>query len=245
VKPPLVCVIVACFSFSSAHALSPPLRESVYVQRLFKFSGNLNQTQRGVTGGTVALHFKMYNQPYGGSPYWQETQSVHPDAEGGYTVLLGETTMGGLPTDIVAPGGIHWLGVQVSGQPEQPRMLLVEMPPPFKPDPVSAISSASESATQNRATERRITLLLSTMFLIGTLMICVEVVKWWKRRMEQYGPPPFAHLIRYVAGPERLWRATQVLGFPLSGSRAIPGGLPHSAQSIDIDIDEDQPKKAA
>jgi hypothetical protein len=243
VKPPLVCVIVACFSFSSAHALSPPLRESVYVQRLFKFSGNLNQTQGGVTGGTVALHFKMYNQPYGGSPYWQETQSVHPDAEGGYTVLLGETTMGGLPTDIVAPGGIHWLGVQVSGQPEQPRMLLVEMPPPFKPDPVSAISPASESATQNHATERHITLLLSTMFLIGTLMICVEVVKWWKRRMEQYGPPPFAHLIRYVAGPERLWRATQVLWFPLSGSRAIPGRLPHSAQSIDID--EDQPKKAA
>ena len=32
---------------------------------------------------------------------------MHPDAEGGYTVLRDETTMGGLPADIVAPGGIH------------------------------------------------------------------------------------------------------------------------------------------
>ncbi len=40
-------------------------------------------------GGTVALHFMMYNEPYGGAAYWRETQNVRPDAEGGYTVLLG------------------------------------------------------------------------------------------------------------------------------------------------------------
>jgi len=241
VKLPLVCLIVTCFSFSSAHALSPPFRESVNVQRLFKFSGNLTETQRGFLGGTIALHFRMYNEPDGGSAYWQETQNVHPDAEGGYTVLLGETTMGGLPADIVAPDGIHWLGVQVSGQPEQPRLLLVEMPSAFKPDLMSSTSSVSKNATQNRATERHITLLLSTMFLIGTLMMCVEVVKWWKRRMEQYGPPPLANLISYIPGSERLWRATQVLWFPLSDPRAIRGRLHHSVQSID----DDRPKKAA
>lgn len=99
----------------------------------------------------------MYNQPYGGSAYWQETQNVHPDAEGGYTVLLGETTMGGLPADIVAPGGIHWLGVQVSGQPEQPRMLLVEMPFKFKPDPVvlpPQSAKARRQVAQPNATSR-------------------------------------------------------------------------------------------
>jgi hypothetical protein len=248
VKLPLVCLIVAGFSLSSAHALSPPFRESVNVQRLFKFSGNLTETHPGVMGGTVALHFMMYNQPYGGSAYWQETQNVHPDAEGGYTVLLGETTMGGLPADILAPGGIHWLGVQVSGQAEQPRLLLVEMPSTFKPDPMSATSSASQSAPQNRARERHMTLLLSTMFLIGTLMMCVEVVKWWKRRMEQYGPPPLANLISYIPGPERLWRATQVLWFPISDPRDMRGRSPHSVQSTDMDsihIDEDRPKKTA
>ena len=217
------------------------------MQRLFKFSGNLTETQPGVIGGTVALHFMMYNQPYGGSAYWQETQNVHPDADGGYTVLLGETTLGGLPADIVAPGGIHWLGVQVSGQPEQPRLLLVEMPSTFKPDPMSATSSVSKSATQNHGTERTITILLSTMFLIGTLMTCVEVVKWWKRRMEQYGPPPLANLIHYISGPGRLWRATQVLWFPLSDPRAIRGRLHHSVQSIDSaqSIDDDRSTKAA
>jgi hypothetical protein len=177
----------------------------------------------------------MYPKTMEGSEYWQETQNVHPDAEGGYTVLLGQTTLGGLPADIVAPGGIHWVGVQVSGQPEQPRMLLVELPSALKSDPINSRPQVSGSATQNRATERHITLLLSTMFLIGTLMMCMEMVKWWKKRMEQYGPPPLANLISYIPGPERLWRATQVFWFPLSDPRAIRGRLPHSVQSIDDD----------
>jgi len=80
----------------------------------------------------------MYNEPYGGAAYWQGTQNVRPDAEGGYTVLLGETTLGGLPADIVAPGGMLWLGVQVSGQPEQPRMLLVELPSTLKSDSIGS-----------------------------------------------------------------------------------------------------------
>jgi hypothetical protein len=192
-------------------------------------------------GGTVALHFVMYDEPYGGSAYWQETQNVRLDAEGGYTVLLGETTLGGLPADIIAPGGMHWLGVRVSGQPEQPRMLLVELPSTLKSDPMSSRLPVRESAMGNHAAERHMTLLLSTMFLVGTLMMCVEVVKWWKRRMEQYGPPPLANLISYIPGPERLWRATQVLWFPLSNLRAIRGQLQHSVQSSD----DDRPKKAA
>jgi len=97
------------------------------VQRLFKFSGTLTETQRSFMGGTVALHFMMYNEPYGGAAYWQETQER---ASGCRRRLHGPawTTLGGLPADIVAPGGMLWLGVQVSGQPEQPRMLLVELP---------------------------------------------------------------------------------------------------------------------
>jgi hypothetical protein len=241
VKLPLVCLIVAAFVPASAHAVSPPLRESVNVQRLFKFSGNLTEGQRESIGGTVALHFTMYSEPYGGSPYWQETQKVQPDAEGGYTVLLGETTLGGLPADIFAPGGIHWLGVQISGQPKQPRMLLVEMPSTFKPDTISSTAPVSGSATPNRGTERYITLLLLTMFLVGIFLMCVEVVKWWKRRMEQYGPPPLANLISYIPDRERLWRATQVLWFPLSDLRATRERLNHPVQSID----EDGPKKAA
>jgi len=198
-------------------------------------------------GGTVALHFMMYDEPYGGSAYWQETQNVRLDAEGGYTVLLGETTLGGLPADIIAPGGMHWLGVRVSGQPEQPRMLLVELPSTLKSDPMSSRLPVRESAMGNHAAERHMTLLLSTMFLVGTLMMCVEVVKWWKRRMEQYGPPPLANLISYIPGPERLWRATQVLWFPLSDPRAIRGRLHHSVQSIDSaqSIDDDRSTKAA
>ncbi len=55
----------------------------------------------------------------------------------------------------------------------------------------------------NRAAERHMTLLLLTNFLIGTLMMCVEVIKWWKKRMEQYEPPPLANLISYIPDRER------------------------------------------
>ena len=211
------------------------------MQRLFKFSGNLAETQRGYIGSRVTLHFMMYSEPYGGSAYWQEAQSVHLDAEGRYTVLLGETTPGGLPADIVAPGTMHWLGVHASGQPEQPRMLLVESPYTLKSDPLGSSSSVGESTAQNRPTERHITLLLSTMFLLGIFLMCVEVLKWWKKRMEQYGPPPLANLISYIPGPGRLWRATQVLWFPLSDNHGIRGSLKHSVQNID----DNQPKKVA
>jgi hypothetical protein len=189
----------------------------------------------------------MYREPYAGSAYWQETQNVHPDGEGGYTVLLGETTMGGLPADIFAPGGRHWLGVQVSGQPEQPRMLLVEMPSTFKPDTMSSTSWVGEGTPQSPRSERYMTLLLSTMFVVGILLMCVEVVKWWKRRMEQFGPPPLANLIGYIPDPERLWRATRVLWFPVPDLRAARGRLRRPVQGVDSvkGASGDRPQKAA
>ena len=80
------------------------------------------------------------------------------------------------------------------------------------------------------------------MFLAGTAMASAEVVKWWKARMEQYEPPPLANLISYVPGPERRWRATQMLWFPLARLRAVRGPLQPSVQSID---DDDRPSNAA
>lgn len=124
-----VCLFVFCVSVSSAQQPPPPPSDTVHVRRVFKFRGTLAPSPPAPIIGAVTLRFSMYDQPDGGAAYWQETQSVHPGAQGSYTVLLGETTPGGLPSRAFAASEDHWLGVQLSGNPEQPRILLVELPP--------------------------------------------------------------------------------------------------------------------
>src|SRR5262245_16712373 len=89
-------IVIGWFSLSSAQELSPGSSWSVERQRLFEFSGTLTDT-RGFTG-TIALLFRIYNQPYGGSASWEEIQNVRPDAQGRYTVLLGSTDPGDCQT---------------------------------------------------------------------------------------------------------------------------------------------------
>jgi hypothetical protein len=57
-----------------------------------------------------------------------ETQNVELDENGIYTVLLGSSSNEGLPLDLFASGEARWLGLQVQGQAEQPRVLLVAVP---------------------------------------------------------------------------------------------------------------------
>jgi hypothetical protein len=98
------------------------------VLRLIRFSG----TARGQSGrpltGTVGATFALYAEQEGGSPLWLETQNVELNAQGHYTVLLGATSSEGLPLDVFASGEARWLGIQVQGQAEQPRILLVSVP---------------------------------------------------------------------------------------------------------------------
>ena len=243
-----VCLIVGVASLSPAQELSPRVGDSANVQHLVKFSGTLPYT-RGFIPGMVALHFKMYDEPYGGAAYWQETQNAPTDAQGRYTILLGDSTLGGLPAEIFEPGKVHWLAVQVSGQPEQPRILLVGLPATSQSDPIRSSGSVSESATRMDPTERYITLLLSTMFMVGVGLTYIEARKWWKARMEQYGPPPFANLLSSIPSRDRLQHGIQALrSFLAEGFRAIRGGSQRSIESIGQSlqsIDDDRPNTAA
>jgi len=106
---------------------------------------------------------------------------------------------------------------------------------------VSAKTSAGE-VPLHQATDRYITLLLAIMFVVGMGLTYLEMRKWWKTRMEQFQPPPLANLISYIPGPDKRWRATQVLPFSLSDLRAIRERLQHSMQNM---MDDDRPKKSA
>jgi hypothetical protein len=102
-----------------ANAIVPPL---------INFSGVLTDTGGKPLTRIVGVTFSLYQQQQDGAPLWLETQNVTPDATGHYSVTLGATTSEGVPPSLFTSGEVHWLGIQVEGQGEQPRVLLVSAP---------------------------------------------------------------------------------------------------------------------
>lgn len=91
------------------------------VPHLVKFSGILRNSTTN-----IALTFAIYDSNDSPSPLWTERQSVMPDETGHYSVLLGSATE--IPDTLFSAGDARWLGIQVSGEPEQPRIALVSVP---------------------------------------------------------------------------------------------------------------------
>ena len=77
---------------------------------------------------------------------WMETQNVTPDSNGQYSVILGSTTATGLPDDLFSQQEQRWLGVQVQGQAEQARVLLVSVPYAFKAHEAETLGGLPASA---------------------------------------------------------------------------------------------------
>ncbi len=66
----------------------------------------------------VNLTFSIYDQETGGSPLWTQTlNGVQPDANGQFSVILGED-MNWITHDVLT-GGQLWLGIQVQGDAEE------------------------------------------------------------------------------------------------------------------------------
>jgi hypothetical protein len=93
---------------------------------MVRYSAVLPDGSGAVRSGVVTLTFSLYSDPYTGSSLWSEQQSVSVNAEGRYTVLLGAATP--LNAGVFPSGEQRWLGVQVGGDPELPRVLLASQP---------------------------------------------------------------------------------------------------------------------
>jgi hypothetical protein len=129
------------------------------VPPLVNFSGALTTANGKPLTGTVGVTFSLYTEQQGGAPLWLETQNVQPDKTGHYSVALGSASSQGLPASVFASGEARWLGVQVQGQAEQPRVLLMSVPYALKAldaetiggKPASAfmLSPASNSKSQS------------------------------------------------------------------------------------------------
>src|SRR5262249_50013017 len=100
------------------------------VPALIKFGGVLIDVNGKALMGTQSVSFGLYQDQSGGAPLWQETQNVQVDEQGRYAVLLGSGDPNGLPLDLFRSGDSRWLGIQanVTGESEQPRVLLVSVP---------------------------------------------------------------------------------------------------------------------
>jgi hypothetical protein len=98
------------------------------VPRLINFSGKVVDVQRKPLPGVAGATFAIYKDQEGGVPLSMETQNVQADKTGRYTVQLGASKSAGLPMELFASGEARWLSVQLSGEAEQPRSLLLSVP---------------------------------------------------------------------------------------------------------------------
>src|SRR5580692_11125065 len=101
---------------------------SSQVPPLVNFNGVLADANGKPLTGTVGVTFYLFQDQQGGAPLWLETQNVQADKTGHYSVALGSASSQGLPASVFASGEARWLGVQVQGQAEQPRVLLMSVP---------------------------------------------------------------------------------------------------------------------
>ena len=96
--------------------------------RLVNLSGIFQPANGQPAAGVHAVTLAIYTEETGGSPVWEETQSVAVDAEGRYTLLIGATQTDGLPLGVFASGEAQWLGITFQGEAEGPRLRFTSVP---------------------------------------------------------------------------------------------------------------------
>jgi hypothetical protein len=138
-------LLVVCSLLSQAQQTVATNTNGV-VPPLVNYSGALSDENGKPLTGVVAVTFSLYPEQTGGSALWMETQNVQLDRSGHYTVMLGSTSSTGLPADIFVAGEAHWLGVQVGGEAEQPRVLLVSAPYALKAGDAQTLGGLPASA---------------------------------------------------------------------------------------------------
>jgi hypothetical protein len=146
VKRSLVALLVLSLScVSGVYAQQQPGSQTV-VPSLIKFGGHLVDSSGKPYSNIAGVTFALYKDQQGGAALWMETQNVNPDATGRYTVFLGSMTTNGLPLELFSEGEARWLGVQIEGKSEEPRVLLVAVPYALKAADAETLGGKPASA---------------------------------------------------------------------------------------------------
>lgn len=140
---------LALAGFAQEPSTSGPSASSAnnsVVPQVVNYSGVLTDVNGKPITNVAGVTFTLYQDEQGGTPLWTEIQNVQPSKSGRYTVMLGSTTSTGLPQDVFVTGEARWLGVQVEGQTEQSRVLLVAVPYALKAGDAQTIGGLPASA---------------------------------------------------------------------------------------------------
>ncbi len=143
------CAVVGFLSLvlSMAAQTAGSASASAQVPPLIQFSNVATDEGGNTLSGVVKLTFSLYAAQQGGDPLWTETQNnVQLDPTGHYSVQLGITKPGGVPTTLFTTGEARWLGVQIAQQPEQPRALLLSVPYALKAGDAATVGGLPPSA---------------------------------------------------------------------------------------------------
>ena len=140
-----VFTFALCAYAQQAQGTSTPAA-SATLPNLVRFSGRAADSNGKPLTGLVGITFALYEQEIGGPALWLETQNVQLDATGHYTSLLGVTKPDGLPAGVFASGQARWVGAQVSGQAEQPRVMLLAVPYAMKAGDAETVGGLPASA---------------------------------------------------------------------------------------------------
>ncbi len=140
------CVVIGLLSLVSLTVAQTSTPTASALPRLVRFGGTVKDLNGNPTTGVVGITFALYSEQTGGAPLWLETQNATADSNGHYTVLLGATKPEGLPAELFTSEQARWVGVQISGQAEQPRVLLVSAPYALKAGDAETIGGLPPSA---------------------------------------------------------------------------------------------------
>jgi hypothetical protein len=119
---------------------------STAVPPLIPYSGVVNTVPGAQPAGSASVTFLIYKDEQGGEPLFTETQAVALDVTGHYNAQLGATLTNGIPMNLFATGEARWLEVQVAGEPQQPRVLLVSVPYALKAADAATLGGLPPSA---------------------------------------------------------------------------------------------------
>ena len=116
------------------------------VPQLIHYSGIAKDVSGKPLSGVIGITFLLYQQEQGGSPLWLETQNVQADSHGHYSVQLGATLPNGVPNDLFVSGEARWLGIQIAGQSEAARVMLLSVPYAMKAGDAQTLGGLPASA---------------------------------------------------------------------------------------------------
>src|SRR5262249_37456545 len=141
-------IFVTCLSRLNAQQTSVGPAAFTPVPRVVWFSGSFRPADGQPIASVETVTLAVYADQAGGTPLWQETQTVVVGPEGRYNVLLGSTTTDGLPLDLFTTGEPRWLGVRFNraGESEQPRVHLASVPYALKAADAETLGGKPASA---------------------------------------------------------------------------------------------------